>query len=119
MTRRGPRLPAMANGESARGTMAARLPARLRRAVVTVLLGVWCFPAVSLAAPPADRPAQHQQAAATARDRPGPSAETAELAARERQAPALQDFRGGGVSIYIGSGVLLVVVIVLLIVLLV
>lgn len=89
----------------------------LRRVVVIVLLGVWCFPATGLAAPPA---ASHRAAVAEQTTAATPTAsESAALAARERKTPALQDFQGGGVSIYIGSGVLLVVVIVLLIVLLV
>ena len=43
--------------------------------------------------------------------------ESASLATREQQARHLQDFKGGGVTIYIGSGVLLIVLIILLILL--
>jgi len=43
--------------------------------------------------------------------------EAASLTTREQQARNLQDFRGGGVTIYIGSGVLLIVLIILLILL--
>ncbi|HEY6476398.1 MAG TPA: hypothetical protein VI456_07420 [Polyangia bacterium] len=39
------------------------------------------------------------------------------LATREQKAHGLQDFRGGGVYIYVGSGVLLVVIVILLILL--
>ncbi|HEX3903852.1 MAG TPA: hypothetical protein VH853_13510 [Polyangia bacterium] len=39
------------------------------------------------------------------------------LAVREQKARQLQDFKGGGVSIYLGSGVLLVVIVILLILL--
>ena len=89
----------------------------LRRVVVMLLLGVWCFPAIGRAAPPAPT----HQAAPSVQVSPAAStaAESAVLAARERQAPNLQNFQGGGVSIYIGSGVLLVVVIVLLLVILI
>jgi len=99
----------MSNGE--------RLRNALRRVVVIGLLGVWSFPATGLATPAAPihrvtSPAREAPAAA-------PAAEAASLAARERQATALQDFKGGGVSIYIGSGVLVVLVIVLLLILLI
>jgi hypothetical protein len=86
----------------------------LRRAVVIVLLGVWCFPATGLTAPRAPVPVADSSTPA----RPSRATEAAALAARERQAPALEDFRGGGVSIYIGSGVLVVVIVVLLVILL-
>jgi hypothetical protein len=98
----------------------------LQRLVVLVLLGVWAFPAVSQAKPnPAPAPAA--ETSAPARRAPADSAapaspaESAALAKREQQSKQAQDFRGGqeGVSIYIGSGVLLVAVIVLLLVLLV
>ncbi len=42
-------------------------------------------------------------------------AEAAQYAAREQQAPANQNFQGGGVSIYIGGGVLTAALIILLI----
>ncbi|HEY4185403.1 MAG TPA: hypothetical protein VGP07_10055 [Polyangia bacterium] len=44
--------------------------------------------------------------------------EATDLAAREKKAPNLQSFNGGGVEIYIGSGATLVLVIILLIILL-
>lgn len=94
----------------------------LQRSVVLVLLGVWSFPAVGLARPAVPTPAQ--EASPFARETrpapaatPAPASETAELAQREQRAKQLQDFRGGAVSIYVGSGVLLAVVIVLLILL--
>ena len=49
---------------------------------------------------------------------PSSDSEAANLATREQQTRNLQDFRGGGVTIYIGSGVLLIVLIILLILLL-
>ena len=96
-----------------------RLALALRRAVVLVLLGVWSFPATSLAAP---RPSASPVVRLPTTDSPSAlgapvAAESDALAAREKKSPALQDFKGGGVSIYIGSGVLLVVVIILLILL--
>jgi 3-oxoacyl-ACP reductase-like protein len=103
-----------------------------RRVVVALLLSVWAFPAVSWAkaeasAPPvaAPRPAAPRPAAppaaATGTGLPGlaQAVQLAALAAREKQARELQDFRGGeSVSIYIGGGALTVVAIILLIVLL-
>jgi hypothetical protein len=96
---------------------------QLRRIVVAVLLAVWTFPAVSGAAPTrADArlpPAVTDTSAARTGATQAPaSSEAQRLAQREQQTPDLQDFRGGGVSIYIGSGALLVVIIILLIILL-
>jgi hypothetical protein len=48
---------------------------------------------------------------------PSGNSEAASLATREQQARSLQDFKGGGVSIYIGSGVLFIALIILLILL--
>ena len=96
----------------------------LRRLVVTALLAVWSFPAVGLAKPligpeapvasaPAPRAAQaNPQGSGSSRS------EAEGFAAREKQAADLQDFRGGGVSIYIGSGAALVLLIILLVILL-
>jgi hypothetical protein len=100
---------------------------QLRRLVVAVLLAIWSFPAVSQAAPnrtdgntlPAavtERAAQRTSVPAQSAQAPA-SSETSRLAERERQTPDLEDFKGGGVSIYIGSGALLVVIIILLIIL--
>jgi cobalamin biosynthesis Mg chelatase CobN len=100
-----------------------------KAAVFATLLAVWCFPMVSSAkalsgepapgamtrsAPSAaSTPASTRGAAAT----PSSSSEAASLATREKQARSLQDFKGGGVSIYIGSGVLFIALIILLILL--
>jgi hypothetical protein len=94
----------------------------IRRVVVATLLAVWCFPAVSMAKPPAKDPAPlAAQATSTGRgtstEDNGTDAEG--LAAREQRARELQDFKGGGVYIYLGSGALLVVIVVILLVLLV
>src|SRR4051812_35033847 len=98
----------------------------LKAAAFATLFSVWCFPMVSSAkalsseaasagtmfarAPSA---ATRNGAAAT----PSSSSEAASLATREQQARNLQDFKGGGVSIYIGSGVLFIALIILLILL--
>ena len=99
---------------------------QIRRLVVAVLLAVWSFPAISSAAPNPNQgtlPAAVTETAAQRGETPAQSApapansEVQKLADREKQTPDLQDFRGGGVSIYIGSGALLVVIIILLIIL--
>jgi hypothetical protein len=99
---------------------------QLRKIVVAVLLAVWTFPAVSGAAPSRDEARLPSAVTDTSATRSGSSAaqqapassEAKSLAQREQQTPDLQDFRGGGVSIYVGSGALLVVIIILLIILL-
>lgn len=95
----------------------------IQRAVVFVLLSIWCFPAMSLARPQAAQaPALPEVVRVTAAPVPAATrgaqpTESTTLAAREKQAQNLQDFKGGeGVYIY-GSGVLLVLIIVLLILL--
>ena len=88
----------------------------LRRIVVAALLAAWSFPAAA-ATTEQSRPAPIVEKAQSA-----PSANTstqaAEYAAREQQAPANQNFQGGGVSIYIGGGVLTAALLILLIVIL-
>ena len=96
---------------------------RIRATVVATLLAVWCFPMASSAkalssepespAAMVTRAGTSESTAAT----PSRDPETASLATREQQTRNLQDFRGGGVTIYIGSGVLLIVLIILLILL--
>jgi hypothetical protein len=91
---------------------------KIRGLVVAVLLGVWAFPAVSSAKTAPD-PAPISAPASTA---PAPAASdegarTTSLAAREQQAPNVQDFRGGAVAIYASSGAVLVAVIILIILL--
>jgi len=93
----------------------------LRKLVVVTLLGVWSAPAVGLASPMAEAgtPAESTRALATApttTERSEPSSSEAEdLQAREKQAPELQDFKGGA-AVYIG-GTALVLLIVLLVIL--
>jgi len=93
----------------------------LRKLIVVTLLGVWCAPAVGLAKPmtEAATPAESTRVLATApttteRSEPS-SSEAQDLQAREKQAPDLQDFKGGA-AIYIG-GTALVLLIVLLVLL--
>ena len=92
----------------------------IKRVVVATLLAVWCFPAVSMAKPapkdPAPLAAQAVSTVPAASDEDN-GAQTESLAAREQKARELQDFKGGGVYIYLGSGALLVVVVILLILL--
>ena len=91
----------------------------LRKLVVVTLLGVWSAPAVGLAKPMAEAgtPAESTRALAaapTTTERSERStSEAQDLQAREKQAPELQDFRGGA-AVYIG-GTALVLLIVLLI----
>lgn len=94
----------------------------IRRVVVATLLAVWCFPAASMAkpSPRAPAPVVGEPAApipATSVENNG--AETGTLAAREQQARALQDFKGGRAYIYVGSSVVVVLLVVLLVLLLV
>jgi hypothetical protein len=86
---------------------------KIRGVVVAVLLSVWFFPAVSSAKSLAADSKPLPAAAAT----PAATGEAANLAAREQQAPGLQDYKGGAVAVYVSSGVLLVAVIVLLLLL--
>jgi len=100
---------------------------RIRKAAVfATLLAVWCFPMVSSAkalssepAASAAMPGRAPRAATTSGTAAttSSSSEAANLATREQQARSLQDFKGGGVSIYIGSGVLFIALIILLILL--
>ena len=94
---------------------------RIRKAAVfATLLAVWCFPMVSSAKAFSSEAPSVQT---TTAPRPGTAAtpssaaEASRLAKREQQARSLQDFKGGGVSIYIGSGVLFIALIILLILL--
>ncbi len=92
----------------------------IRRAVIGALLVVWFFPAVGAAKPaPAEPVPLSAPVASTALATSTSSdpAATESLAAREKQAPQLQDFKGGRVYIYLGSGAILVIVIILLILL--
>ena len=90
----------------------------IRRVVVAALLAVWCFPAVSLAAPtepaPVSAPAASTGAAAARSERTGAEVQT--LAEREQKAPELQDFKGGAVLVLGGASLVLVVLLLILLV---
>jgi hypothetical protein len=95
-----------------------------RKLIVVALLAVWSFPAVGSTKPLIDPAAPAPPAVSTpvqgavpSRGEEPSSSEAERLQAREQAAPELQDFRGGGVSIYIGSGAALVLFIILLIIL--
>lgn len=100
----------------------------LKKFVIITLLAVWTFPAVSQAAPartpvttqsaPAQTTELTPEVLALANILAGTPTESQDLAAREKQAPNLQDYKGGAVEVYIGSGAALVLIIVLLIILL-
>ena len=93
----------------------------LQRLVVIALLGVWFFPAVSQATPlatPSTEVAKRPASSETSTPTPtAATTETGALAAREKQAPDLQNFKGGDAVIYIGGGGLLIVLLVLIIIL--
>jgi hypothetical protein len=102
---------------------------RIRAGVIATLLGVWCFPMVSSAKALSSEPASLAAKVGEVGEvsnlgttggpeaTPSSDSEAVSLATREQQARHLQDFKGGGVTIYIGSGVLLIVLIILLILL--
>jgi len=89
----------------------------IRRIVVAALLAAWSFHAAA-ATTAQSQPAPIVETAQTARS-VATSTEAAQYAQREQQAPANQDFQGGGVSIYIGGGVLTAALLILLIVILI
>jgi len=91
----------------------------LQRLVIAALLGIWCFPAVSLAAPlPTPSAAAGSSASSGASPRqPSAQTEASDLGAREKQAQDLQNFKGGGAYIYIGGGATFVLLLILLIIL--
>lgn len=108
----------------------------LRNFVVALLLTVWIAPTLARAAVPPAEPAVAESPARPAGGALSPSAllalgaspnpgsqardqqEADALAAREKAAPALQDYRGGAAYIYIGGSATLVLVLILLIILL-
>lgn len=100
--------------------------AMIRWTLIAMLFLAWTLPTTGLAAPAAANggaPAPAQTAAAPARTpsaRPSPASagdEAAGYAAREQQSSELQNYQGGAVVIYLGTGVLLVAVLVLLLLL--
>jgi hypothetical protein len=90
-----------------------------RRFVVAALMAVWFFPSASFAnTDPVTPPPISAPGAATATSPRSPSAEVANLAAREQQAQTQTDFKGGAVYVYLGSGAVVVLIIILIILLL-
>jgi len=89
------------------------MPSILRRIVVAALLAAWSFPAAA-ATTSQSQPVPIVEQAQVARSA-NTAGEAAQYAAREKQAPANENFQGGGVSIYIGGGVLTAALIILLI----
>ncbi len=85
-----------------------------------MLLGVWCFPAVSFAeslrTPTAEvgSPASGSAPAQPSTRTEAQSEESA-LAAREKQSPDLQNFTGGAV-VYIGGATLILVILLLILI---
>jgi hypothetical protein len=93
----------------------------LQGLVVAVLLGIWCFPAVGVAAQPLPTPSSavgSRAPSGASSVQPSGRSEESDLAAREKKDQDLQDFKGGGVYVYFGSGAALVLVIILLILIL-
>jgi hypothetical protein len=99
-----------------------------RTVVVTVLLAAFVSPAVGLAAagprlPAAVRPLTAgavtlaNVAATGANAQPAQSGEAAQYAEREQQSQDLQNYKGGALYVYFGSGAALVLFIILLIIL--
>jgi hypothetical protein len=100
-----------------------------RTAVVAVILGAMFSPSISLAKTEARIPpvaarqiaettlALANAAASTANAQSTQSSESAQYAQREQQSQNLQDFKGGAVYLYFGSGVVLALIIILLILL--
>jgi hypothetical protein len=94
----------------------------IQRIVVAVLLGVWCFPAVSsaeaLRTPSAEVGSGPSSGATPAQPAAQTEAQSEEsaLAAREKQSQDLQNFKGGA-AIYIGgAGLVLVILLLILLV---
>ena len=96
-----------------------------RTAVVAVILGAMFSPSISLAKTESRTPVAAQQIRGTALTLANAAASTAnaqtsestQYAQREKQSQDLQDFKGGAVYLYFGSGVVLALIIILLILL--
>ena len=97
-----------------------------RTVVVAVILGAMFSPSISLAktesrTPPVAAQQVNRTALALANAAAGavnaPTSESAQYAQREKQSQDLQDFKGGAVYVYFGSGLVLALIIILLILL--
>ena len=94
----------------------------LRQIVVAMLLTIWLFPPAARAdARPAEQqqrpqPTARQDRTTTPGGVPGTNDEARRLAERERQAPNLQDFVGGG---SIGTTTLIIILLLIIILVLI
>jgi hypothetical protein len=94
-----------------------------RAVVVAVILGSFFSPAMGVAKaeprlpPAATQPAAPAAAPVAASAASANAGEAANYAAREQQSKDVQDFKGGAVYVYFGSGVVLALIIIILILL--
>ena len=94
-----------------------------RTVVVAVLLGAFFSPAVGLAkteprvAPAVTEPVSGAAPAPTSGSTSSSSSEGAQYAQREQQSQDAQNFKGGAVYLYFGSGVVLALIIIILLLL--
>jgi hypothetical protein len=94
-----------------------------RAVVVAVILGSFFSPAMGMAKteprlpPAATQPAAPATAPVAASTANTSGGEAASYAAREQQSQGVQDFKGGAVYLYFGSGVVLALIIIILILL--
>ena len=94
-----------------------------RTVVVAVLLGAFFSPAVGLAkteprvAPAVTEPVSGAASAPTSSSTSSSSSEGAQYAQREQQSQDAQNFKGGAVYLYFGSGVVLALIIIILLLL--
>jgi hypothetical protein len=94
-----------------------------RTVVVAVLLGAFFSPAVGLAktepriAPAVTQPVSGAAAAPTSSSSTSSNSEGAQYAQREQQSQDAQNFKGGAVYLYFGSGVVLALIVIILLLL--
>ena len=94
-----------------------------RTVVVAVLLGAFFSPAVGLAkteprVPPAvTQPVSGEAAAPASSSSSSSSSEGAQYAQREQQSQDAQNFKGGAIYLYFGSGVVLALIVIILLLL--
>ena len=93
-----------------------------RTVVVAVILGAMFSPSISLAktesrTPPVAAQQIRETALTLASTASAKASEAAQYAQREQQSQDLQNFKGGAVYLYFGSGVVLALIIILLILL--
>ena len=93
----------------------------IQRLVIALLLGIWCFPAVSFAAPlpTASAVVGSRASSGAAQAQPATQTEGVALDAREKESRELQNFQGGAAYVYIGGGAVTFLLLVILILILV